>query len=103
VAINPRTIEAQMESAIAFGLSAALHSRLTFKQGRVQQSNYHDYRVLRLSAMPRVEVHIVPSSEKPSGVGEPGTPPVAPAVANALFALTGQRARELPLQLQGKV
>jgi isoquinoline 1-oxidoreductase subunit beta len=99
VAVNPQTIEAQMESAIAFGLSAALVSQLTFKAGKVQQSNYHDYKVLRLSAMPKVEVHIVPSSEKPSGVGEPATPPVAPAVANAVFALTGQRLRELPLQL----
>ncbi len=99
IAINPQTIAAQMESGIAFGLSAALHSALTFKDGRVQESNYHDFRVLRLSEMPQVEVHIVPSDAKPSGVGEPGTPPIAPAVANALFALTGQRLRELPLRL----
>ncbi len=67
--------------------------------GRVQESNYHDYRVLRLNEMPVVEVHIVPSAEKMGGVGEPGTPPIAPAVANAVFALTGQRLRELPLRL----
>jgi isoquinoline 1-oxidoreductase beta subunit len=100
-AVNPMTIAAQMESGIAFGLSAALHSQLTFKDGRVQQSNFHDYRVLRLNEMPTVEVHIVPSDAPPSGVGEPGTPPIAPAVANAVFALSGQRLRRLPLQLAG--
>jgi isoquinoline 1-oxidoreductase beta subunit len=67
----------------------------------VQQSNFHDYRVLRLNEMPAVDVHIVPSTERPSGVGEPGTPPIAPAVANAVFALTGQRLRSLPLVLNG--
>ena len=96
---NPLTVAAQMESGIAFGLGAALYSKLTFRDGRVQESNYHDYRVLRMSEMPKVEVHIVPSSEKMGGVGEPGTPPIAPAVANAVFALTGQRLRELPLRL----
>jgi isoquinoline 1-oxidoreductase beta subunit len=99
IAVNPAGIAAQMESGIAFGLGAALHSRITFKDGRVQQSNYHDYQVLRMSEMPAVEVHIVPSSEKSGGVGEPGTAPIAPAVANALFALNGQRLRELPFQL----
>jgi isoquinoline 1-oxidoreductase beta subunit len=101
IAVNPETIAAQMESGIAFGLSAALFSRLSFGQGRVQQSNFHDYRVLRLNEMPAVDVHIVPSTERPSGVGEPGTPPIAPAVANAVFALTGQRLRSLPLVLNG--
>jgi isoquinoline 1-oxidoreductase beta subunit len=99
VAINPAGIAAQIESGIAFGLGAALHSRITFKDGRVQESNYHDYQVLRMSEMPAVDVHIVPSTEKSGGVGEPGTPPIAPAVANALFALNGQRLRELPFQL----
>lgn len=99
IAVNPRMIEAQMQSGIAFGLGAALHSTLTFKEGRVQESNYHDYRILRMPEMPVVEVHIVPSTEQPSGVGEPGTPPIAPAVANAVFALTGQRLRTLPFQL----
>jgi isoquinoline 1-oxidoreductase beta subunit len=99
IAVNPTTIEAQMESGIAFGLGAALASAITFKDGRVQQSNFDDYRVLRLPDMPRVEVHIVPSRERPGGVGEPGTPPIAPAVANAVAALTGQRLRELPLKL----
>ena len=96
--VNPMTVEAQVQGAIAFGLGAALHSRITFKDGRVEQSNFHDYRVLRMDEMPRVEVHLVPGGEKPTGVGEPATPPIAPAVANALFALTGKRARVLPLE-----
>ncbi len=96
--VNPMTVEAQVQGAIAFGLSAALHSAITIQDGKVQQSNFHDYRVLRLSEMPKVEVHIVPSgADKPTGVGEPATPPIAPAVANALFALTGKRTRSLPL------
>jgi isoquinoline 1-oxidoreductase beta subunit len=99
VAVNPEAVRAQMESGIAFGLGAALHSRLSFKDGRLQQSNFHDYQVLRLNEMPVVEVHIVPSTEKMGGVGEPGVPPIAPAVANAVAALTGQRLRELPLTL----
>jgi isoquinoline 1-oxidoreductase beta subunit len=98
-AVNPLGIAAQIESGIAFGLGAALHSELNFEQGRVRESNFHDYRVLRLDEMPQVEVHIVPSTAPPSGVGEPGTPPIAPAVANAVFALTGQRLRALPLRL----
>ena len=103
VAVNPEGVGAQMESGIAFGLGAALHSALSFKDGRVQESNFHDYRVLRMDEMPQVEVHIVPSTEKMGGAGEPGTPPIAPAVANAIFALTGQRLRELPLRLPATV
>jgi isoquinoline 1-oxidoreductase beta subunit len=101
LAVNPASIHAQLESAVAFGLSAALHSRLSFKEGRVQESNFHDFPVLRLSGMPKVEVHIAASSEKPGGIGEPGVPPVAPAVANAVFALTGLRLRETPFVLAG--
>lgn len=101
IAVNPQSIAAQMESGITFGLGFTLHSKLTFKNGQVQQSNFHDYQVLRLNEMPVVEVHIVPSTDKPGGIGEVGVPPVAPAVANAVFALTGQRLRELPLQLSG--
>ena len=101
IAVNPQSIAAQMESCIAFGLGFTLHSKLTIKDGRVVQSNYHDYQVLRLNEMPVVEVHILPSSEKPGGIGEAGVPPTAPAVANAVYALTGQRLRELPLQLSG--
>ncbi|MEO7936930.1 MAG: xanthine dehydrogenase family protein molybdopterin-binding subunit [Dokdonella sp.] len=97
--VNPLTIEAQMQSAIAFGLSAALHSEITFKDGKVEQSNFNEYVVLRIDEMPKVEVHIVPSTEKMGGVGEPGLPPITPAVANAVFALTGKRLRKLPLTL----
>ncbi|HXZ48428.1 MAG TPA: xanthine dehydrogenase family protein molybdopterin-binding subunit [Usitatibacter sp.] len=98
--VNPLGVEAQVQSAIAFGLGAALFSEITFADGRVVQSNFHDYRVLRLEEMPEVEVHLTGGGDKPTGVGEPATPPVAPAVANALFALTGKRARKLPLASQ---
>ncbi|SDW11718.1 xanthine dehydrogenase family protein molybdopterin-binding subunit [Lysobacter enzymogenes] len=98
LAVNPDGVRAQMESGINFGLGAALYSELTFKDGRVQQSNYHDYRVLRLDEAPAIEVHILASAEKMGGAGEPGTAPVAAAVANAVFALSGQRLRELPLR-----
>jgi isoquinoline 1-oxidoreductase subunit beta len=97
-AVNPAGVKAQMEGAIAFGLSAALHSEITLKDGHVEQSNFHDYEVLRIDEMPEVEVHIVESTEAPSGVGEPGVPPLAPAVTNALFALTGRRIRRLPIR-----
>src|SRR4029453_9162699 len=96
-AINPETIRAQMEGGIVFGLSAALYGQITLKDGRVQQTNFHDYPVLRMDAMPKVEVHIVPSTEKPSGIGEPGTPLMAAVLCNALFALTARRDRRLPL------
>jgi isoquinoline 1-oxidoreductase beta subunit len=99
VCVNPAGVRAQMEGAVAFGLSAALHGELTLKAGRVQQSNFHDYPLLRLNEMPEVEVHIVSSDEKAGGIGEPGVPPAAPAVANALFAATGKRQRRLPFRL----
>ena len=95
--VNPDTVRAQMESGIVFGLSAALYGRITFKEGRVEQSNFHDYPVLRMDAMPRIEVFLVDSSAPMGGVGEPGTPPIAPAVANAIFAATGKRIRRLPI------
>ena len=98
-AVNPTGIAAQVESAVVFGLSAALSGAITFKDGLVVQSNFHDYAPLRIGDMPQVEVHIVPSAAPPSGVGEPGTPPIAPAVANALFALNGRRLRSLPFKL----
>ena len=98
--VNPDTIEAQMESGIVYGLSAALKGAITIDKGRVQQSNFHDYDMLRLDEMPAIEVHIVPSKEAPGGIGEPGTPPIAPAVANAVFAATGKRIRRLPMQAE---
>lgn len=104
--VNPDTVAAQMESGIIFGLSAALHGAITLKDGRVEQDNFDGYPILRMNEAPRIEVHIVPSSEPPGGVGEPGVPPIAPAVANALFAVTGTRLRSLPMTpekvLQGK-
>ena len=99
VVVNPDTVAAQMESGIVYGLSAALSGEITIAQGRVEQSSFHDYDVLRLARMPVVETHIVRNTHAPGGVGEPATPPIAPAVANALFALTGQRIRSLPIRL----
>ncbi len=96
-AVNPSTIEAQMESGIVYGLSAALYGAITLKNGRVEQSNFNDYPVLRIDSMPVIEVHIVESTENPTGVGEPGVPPIAPAVTNAIFDATGKRIRRLPI------
>ncbi len=95
--VNPDTVAAQMEGGIVFGLTAALMGRVTLEKGRVKQSNFHDYRLLTMREAPAIEVHIVPSSLAPGGVGEPGTPPIAPAVANAVFAATGKRVRQLPI------
>ncbi|CAG0960993.1 xanthine dehydrogenase YagR molybdenum-binding subunit [Burkholderiales bacterium] len=97
--VNPDTIVAQMESGIAFGLSAALHGAITLKDGQVEQGNFNDYPILRINEMPKVEVFLAPSGATLGGVGEPGTPPIAPAVANAVFALTGKRLRKLPLSM----
>ena len=95
--VNPEIIRRQIEGAIVYGLSAALYGRITLKDGKVEQGNFHDYPVLRMSEMPKVEVHILPSREKPGGIGEPGTPPIAPAVVNAIYAATGKRLRSLPI------
>lgn len=102
IAINPNVVTAQMQGGIGFGLSAALYGAITLQEGRVQQGNFDGYRCLRLREMPLIEVYIVPSHESPTGVGDPGTPPIAPAVANAIFQATGVRLRRLPLagQLQ---
>lgn len=96
IAINPDIVRAQMEGGAGYGLSACLYGAVDLDDGVVRQSNFHDYRVLRINEMPRVEVHIVPSDVKPTGVGEPGVPPIAPAVANAWASLTGRRVRDLP-------
>jgi len=95
--VNPEIVRRQIESAIVYGLSAALYGQITFRDGKVEQSNFHDYPVLRIDEMPRVEVHIVASTEPPGGIGEPGLPPIAPAVTNAIFAATGKRVRKLPI------
>ncbi|MET0088801.1 MAG: xanthine dehydrogenase family protein molybdopterin-binding subunit [Candidatus Thiodiazotropha sp.] len=99
IAVNPDAVRAQMEGGMGFGLSAVLESAITFKDGRVEQGNFDDYKVLRIDQMPQVEVHILASAQPPSGAGEPATPVIAPAVANAVFAATGHRLRELPLRL----
>jgi isoquinoline 1-oxidoreductase subunit beta len=102
VQVNPDTIRAQMESGIVFGLSAALYGEITIKDGRVEQSNFGDYRVLRINEVPAIDVTLVKSLEEPGGIGEPGTSCVMPALTNAIFAATGQRIRKLPVgnQLQ---
>lgn len=97
--VNPAGVRQQMESAVVYGLGAALHGEITLRDGRVEQSNFHDYPVPRMHECPKIETVLMQNLEPPEGVGEPGTPPVAPAVANALFALTGQRLRSLPLRL----
>lgn len=97
--INPDTVEAQMQSAIIYGLTAALHGEITIDQGRVQQGNFHNYPMLRLAQTPAIEVHLAPSGRALGGIGEPGLPPLAPALTNAIFAATGNRIRKLPISL----
>jgi len=96
IAINPDIVKAQMQGGIGFGLGAILKGAITLEDGKVAEADFDTYDVLRLDEMPEVEVHIVPSTELPSGVGEPGVPPIGPSVANAVFALTGKRVRVLP-------
>jgi len=100
VQVNPDTIRAQMESGIVFGLSAALYGEITIKDGRVEQSNFGDYRVMRINETPRIDVQLVKSLEAPGGIGEPGTSCVMPALTNAIFAATGKRIRKLPIGKQ---
>jgi len=97
--VNPGIVAQQMESAVIFGLSAALYGRIDIVRGAVQQTNFPSYPMVKLAQTPVIETHLVPSTRSPGGVGEPGTPPLAPALANALFALTGKRLRDLPLSL----
>lgn len=98
MAVNPEGVRAQMESGIIFGLTAVLYGEISLEKGRVKQRNFHDYKILRMNETPVIEVHIADSNEKMGGAGEPGTPPIAPAIANAIFAATGKRVRKLPLQ-----
>ena len=100
IVVNPEIVKTQMESGIVFGLSAALHGAITFKDGRVEQSNFNDYQILRMYEMPTVEVFIMPSQEPLGGVGEPGVPPIAPAVGNAIFSAAGKRIRRLPIRAE---
>jgi isoquinoline 1-oxidoreductase beta subunit len=101
IVVNPSTVEAQMQGGIIFGLTAAFYGAINIAKGRVVQNNFHDYQMIRLAQAPHITVEIVKSSAPPTGVGEPGTPPIAPAVANAIFAATGKRIRTLPLTKAG--
>ena len=94
--VNPDTVEAQIQSSIVFGLSAALWDEITVDKGRVQQTNFHQYRLLRMNEAPQIEIVLVNSTEKPGGIGEPATALIGPAVANAIFAATGKRVRRMP-------
>ena len=96
--VNPLILRQQIEGGVVYGLTAALKGAITIDKGRVKQSNFHQYDMLRIDEMPVVEVHIVPSSDAPGGGGEASTPPVAPAVGNAIFAATGKRLRKLPIR-----
>jgi isoquinoline 1-oxidoreductase beta subunit len=98
--VNPDTVKAQVEGSIVWGLTATLYGAITIDKGRVQQSNFHDYPMVRINEMPVVEVHIIPSNAPAGGVGEPGVPPLAPAVCNAIFAGTGKRIRKLPIRAE---
>ncbi|HEY1904438.1 MAG TPA: molybdopterin cofactor-binding domain-containing protein, partial [Myxococcaceae bacterium] len=100
--VNPDTVKAQIEGGIIFGISGALWGEVTLEKGRVQQSNFHDYRVMRIDETPQIEVILIRNGEKPGGIGEPGTAVTAPAVANAVFAATGKRIRKLPIERQLK-
>jgi isoquinoline 1-oxidoreductase beta subunit len=102
VQVNPDTIRAQMESGIIFGLSAALYGEITIKGGRVEQTNFGDYRVLRINEAPTIQVTLVKSVEAPGGIGEPGTSCVMPALTNAIYAATGKRIRKLPVSGQAR-
>jgi CO/xanthine dehydrogenase Mo-binding subunit len=99
VAVNPDIVRGQMEGGIVFALTAALKGNISVVDGAVQQSNFHNYELLRMNETPEIEVHILESAEAPTGVGEPGVPPLAPALANAVYAASGQRLRQLPLKL----
>jgi isoquinoline 1-oxidoreductase beta subunit len=98
IAVNPDQVVAQMEGGVVYALTAALYGEITIERGRVRQSNFHDYPMLRIGEMPVVEVHILDSGEAPGGLGEPGVPSVAPAVCNAVYAVTGKRIRSLPIR-----
>ena len=94
--VNPDTVEAQIQSSIVFGLTAALYGEINVDKGRVQQTNFHQYQILRMNEAPAIDITLVPSTEKPGGIGEPATALIGPAVANAMFAATGKRLRKMP-------
>ena len=98
--VNPDTIRAQVQGAVIFGISAALFGEITLKDGRVEQTNFDTYQVLRMNEAPAIDVHIVQNTEPPGGMGEPGTSAIVPAVTNAIFAATGKRLRKLPIDTE---
>jgi isoquinoline 1-oxidoreductase beta subunit len=100
IAVNPDQVKAQMEGGAVYALTAALYGQITLERGRVQQSNFDTYPMMRINEIPAVEAHILDSGEAPGGLGEPGVPPVAPALCNAIFALTGKRVRTLPIRTE---
>jgi isoquinoline 1-oxidoreductase beta subunit len=105
IVVNPDTVVAQLQGGLIFGLTAALYGKITIARGRVQQSNFNDYRMLRINEIPQIEVHLIKSGEAPGGIGETGTTAAPPALGNALFAATGIRLRRLPIDpdvLSGK-
>jgi isoquinoline 1-oxidoreductase subunit beta len=97
--VNPNIVQQQIESSVIYGMSAAMYDEIVVKNGRVQQTNFHDYRVPRMNETPKIEIHLIADGDKPGGIGEPVTALVAPTVANAVFAITGKRLRKLPLRL----
>jgi CO/xanthine dehydrogenase Mo-binding subunit len=99
--VNPKIIESQMQSGIVYGLTAALYGEISVKEGKIVQSNFPNYEMVMMNTMPHVEVSIIDSDEESGGVGEPGTPPIAPALTNAIFAASGERIRSLPISKHG--
>jgi isoquinoline 1-oxidoreductase subunit beta len=99
IAVNPDNVVAQCQGCVTMGLSAAVKPGITFEKGRALETNFHTFPLIRMNELPKIEVHIKPSTGNPTGTGEPALPPLAPALANALYALTGQRIRKLPLEL----
>ena len=97
--VNPNIVQQQIESSVIYGMSAAMYDEIVVKNGRVQQTNFHNYRVPRMNETPKIEIHLIADGDKPGGIGEPVTALVAPTVANAVFAITGKRLRKLPLRL----
>jgi isoquinoline 1-oxidoreductase beta subunit len=95
--VNPSIVEAQMQSGVVYGLSAALYGKISVETGRVKEGNFHDYKAIRMKEMPVVETHVIPSDHKMGGIGEVSVPTIAPAVCNAIFTLTGKRIRSLPI------
>ncbi len=97
IVVNPDTVKAQLQGGLVFGLTAALFGKITLEKGRIQQSNFNDYRMLRIDETPPIDVYVIPSGEPPGGIGEAGTVAAFPSLANAIFAATGKRLRSLPV------